>query len=435
MKFLRFLAISLATTFAIAQPKAQETKLWYPQPASKWLEALPIGNSHLGAMVYGGVQEETIQLNEETFWSGSPHHNNAPEAKAHLQEVRDLIFDGKEEVAHKLVDQYFFTGKNGMRYLPLGDLKLTFPGITSYSDYRRELDLSTALATTEYTSGGVNYRRTVFASQADNAIIMNLTADKKKSISFKMSYACPLEHSVTMEGNVLTATMHNMEQEGVKPGLTAECVVKVIADGGSQTVADGTINVNDATSATIIITAATNFVKYDDISGNPTAKNEANQKSVAGIPYKKLLQRHLNDYKPQFDRVSLTLPSSESSKLPTDKRLEAFAANGDDMALVALMMQYGRYLLISSSQPGGQPANLQGVWNDKMDAPWDSKYTININAEMNYWPALVGNLVHTQEPLLSMTRDLSNTGKQTAQDMYGCDGWTAHHNTDLWRVA
>ncbi len=431
---LKTAILLLVSVFAAMPASSNDLKLWYDRPASKWLEALPLGNSHLGAMIYGGVNVETIQLNEETFWSGSPHDNNPAEAKAHLQEVRDLIFSGQELEAKALTDKYFFSGKHGMRFLPLGDIRLSFADSENYSSYRRELDLSTALSTTEYEANGVKFKRVTFASQADNAIIMHLTADKSKALSFTVAYDSPFEHSTSVNGATITSTVKNVEQEGVKPGLTARCSIKVVTDGH---VADkeSELAVDNATSATVYIVAATNFVNYNDISADPSARNEASLKKVDGIPFNKLLKRHLEKYQSQFGRVSLTLPSTDASELPTNKRLEAFPATGDDLSLVALMMQYGRYLLISSSQPGGQPANLQGMWNDKINAPWDSKYTININTEMNYWPALVGNLVETQQPLISMVNDLSKTGAVTAETMYGCRGWMAHHNTDLWRIA
>ncbi len=231
----------------------------------------------------------------------------------------------------------------------------------------------------------------------------------------------------------LAAVVDGVEQEGIKAGLKAECRISLEADGKLERGVNS-LTVKNATTATLYITAATNFVNYHDVSGNPVKKNNQTMSSLQGKSYKQLLNNHIKKYKEQYDRVSLTLAKSENSSLETDKRLAAFA-DGNDMDMVSLMMQYGRYLLISSSQPGGQPANLQGVWNDKMNAPWDSKYTININAEMNYWPALIGNLAETQQPLFSMIRDLSHTGAETAQQMYGCKGWVAHHNTDLWRIA
>ncbi len=420
---------------------AQDHQLWYSQPAKHWLEALPIGNSHLGAMVYGGTNEEEIQLNEETFWSGSPHNNNSLESKEHLQEVRDLIFEGKEKDAHALLDKYFIKGPHGMRYLPLGSVKLNFDFKNEATQYRRELNLGDATTTTKYVVDGVTYERTAFASQADNVIIVRLQANKKGALTFDVNFTSQLEskvftvsaHEDMKDVYELAAVVDGVEQEGIKAGLKAECRISLEADGKLERGVNS-LTVKNATTATLYITAATNFVNYHDVSGNPVKKNNQTMSSLKGKSYKQLLNNHIKKYKEQYDRVSLTLAKSENSSLETDKRLAAFA-DGNDMDMVSLMMQYGRYLLISSSQPGGQPANLQGVWNDKMNAPWDSKYTININAEMNYWPALIGNLAETQQPLFSMIRDLSHTGAETAQQMYGCKGWVAHHNTDLWRIA
>ena len=429
---------------------AQQHKLWYNKPASHWLEALPIGNSHLGAMVYGGTDVEEIQLNEETFWSGSPHDNDSKKSLAVLPEVRRLIFEGKEGDAAKLIDQNFIPGPHGMRFLPLGSLKLNL-GHKDVSNYRRELDLGNALATTSYIYNGVKYERTVFASQADNVIIVQLKASKKKKLEFDVKFNSQLPSKVIPvvekggngQVNVLSATIDGVEQEGIKAGLKADCKVLIEADGDIEVEDDG-ISVDDATTATLFIVAATNFVNYNDISGDANKKNQQTIASLHGKSYKQLLNDHIKEYQEQYNRVSLTLGKTTGSSLPTDERLAAFeqsanskSVNGKslDLDMVSLMMQYGRYLLISSSQPGGQPANLQGVWNDKMNAPWDSKYTININAEMNYWPALIGNLAETQEPLFEMTRELSETGTKTAREMYGCKGWVAHHNTDLWRIA
>ena len=434
--FILFCVFLLSSTI-----HAQDHQLWYSQPAKHWLEALPIGNSHLGAMVYGGTNEEEIQLNEETFWSGSPHNNNSLESKEHLQEVRDLIFEGKEKDAHALLDKYFIKGPHGMRYLPLGSVKLKFDFKEEATQYRRELNLGDATTTTKYVVDGVTYERTAFASQADNVIIVRLQANKKGALTFDVNFTSQLEskvftvsaHEDMKDVYELAAVVDGVEQEGIKAGLKAECRISLEADGKLERGVNS-LTVKNATTATLYITAATNFVNYHDVSGNPVKKNNQTMSSLQGKSYKQLLNNHIKKYKEQYDRVSLTLAKSENSSLETDKRLAAFA-DGNDMDMVSLMMQYGRYLLISSSQPGGQPANLQGVWNDKMNAPWDSKYTININAEMNYWPALIGNLAETQQPLFSMIRDLSHTGAETAQQMYGCKGWVAHHNTDLWRIA
>ena len=419
--------------------KAQQHKLWYDKPATHWLEALPVGNSQLGAMIYGGVATEEIQLNEETFWSGSPHHNNSPEAKAHLQEVRQLIFQGREQEAHALIDQYFFKGPHGMRFLPLGSLKLAFDyGTASQqtTSYERELSLGNAVNTTSYQLDGVNYQRTVFASQADPVIIVRLQADQPEALTFNIAYDSQLPVSRSVSQHQLSATVQNVEQEGIPGKLTAECRILAEADGE---IVDGaeSMTIVKATTVTLYIIAATNYVNYQDISGEPKQKNDQKMSALKGKNYAQLLDDHIRRYQEQYQRVSLNISSSSDNpnrSLPTDQRLTAFA-DSNDPDMVSLMMQYGRYLLISSSQPGGQPANLQGVWNDKLNAPWDSKYTININAEMNYWPALVGNLAETQQPFFDMIKDLSQTGQLTAREMYGCDGWVAHHNTDLWRIA
>lgn len=433
MKRLPTILIAVCCAIVV---NAQHHKLWYSKPASQWLEALPVGNSHLGAMVYGGTDVEQIQLNEETFWSGSPHDNNSPASKTVLKDVRKQIFEGKEQVADTLIGRYFFKGPHGQKYLSLGDLKLSFnyKSKSAPTNYRRELSLAEAVNTTSFDIDGVHYERSVFASLADNVVVVQISASKSKALNFMVDYVRYNEpvKGDAIDKNEFAYIINNVEHEGIPGKLTAEVRVKVEADGKVVDSASGMMVAN-ASTATIIITAATNYVNYKDISGNPLLKNSNTMASIKGKNYKTLLKRHLQKYQEQYDRVSLTLPKSGNSDLETDKRLAAF--DGSDLDFVSLMMQYGRYLLISSSQPGGQPANLQGVWNDKKDAPWDSKYTININAEMNYWPALIGNLAETQEPLFSMIRDLSVTGAKTARVMYECPGWVAHHNTDLWRIA
>ena len=433
MKRLPTILIAICSAVVV---NAQQHKLWYSKPASQWLEALPVGNSHLGAMVYGGTDVEQIQLNEETFWSGSPHDNNSPASKTVLKDVRKQIFEGKEQAADTLIGRYFFKGPHGQKYLSLGDLKLSFnyKSKSAPTNYRRELSLAEAVNTTSFDIDGVHYERSVFASLADNVVVVQISASKSKALNFMVDY---VRYNEPVKGDAIDKhefayIINNVEHEGIPGKLTAEVRVKVEADGKVVDSASGMMVAN-ASTATIIITAATNYVNYKDISGNPLLKNSNTLASIKGKNYKTLLKRHLQKYQEQYDRVSLTLPKSGNSDLETDKRLAAF--DGSDLDFVSLMMQYGRYLLISSSQPGGQPANLQGVWNDKKDAPWDSKYTININAEMNYWPALIGNLAETQEPLFSMIRDLSVTGAKTARVMYECPGWVAHHNTDLWRIA
>ncbi len=441
---MRILLTLIALCYGMAS-QAQQHTLWYNQPASHWLEALPIGNSHLGAMVYGGTETEEIQLNEETFWSGKPHNNNSSESLGVLPEVRRLIFAGHEQEAARLIDQHFVKGPHGMRFLPVGSVKLAL-GHNGVTGYRRTLNLSDATTTTSYIYNNVRYERTVFASMADNVIIVRMKADKRGALSFHVGFDSQLESTVlpvSVQGgnrgvHQLSATVNGVEQEGIPAGLKAECRVEVEADG-QVSIDDKRLKIDHATTVTLYIVAATNFVNYHQIEGNTaltTVKNSETLSSIRGKSYNSLLKAHVRKYREQYDRVSLTLPKTAASDLPTNERVAAFATDGGtDLDMVSLMMQYGRYLLISSSQPGGQPANLQGVWNDKLNAPWDSKYTININAEMNYWPATVGNLLETQQPLFSMISDLSETGAQTAQTMYGCRGWVAHHNTDLWRIA
>ena len=424
---------------------ATNSHLWYDKPANVWLEALPLGNSKLGAMVFGKTDVEEIQLNEETFWSGGPHNNNSASSIYYLNEVRSLIFQGKEKDAENLINREFVKGPHGMRFLTLGSLKLDF-GHKDAKNYRRELNLNNAVSTVSYTANGVKYIRETFASLEDDVIVMRIKASGKGKLNFTLDHECKLKATpnpnpspVMGKGvGMLTRIIEGVEQEGVKSALNAELVAKVIADGNVSS-ADGKVDVKNATTATIIITAATNFVNYHDVSGNASAKNEATLKAVEGKTVDQLLKRHVAKYQAQYKRVALdisagTAKPSPNTLLPTDQRLDKFYGS-DDMGMVALLFNYGRYLLISSSQPGGQAANLQGVWNDKMNAPWDSKYTININAEMNYWPAEVCGLTEAAEPLFSMIKDLSVTGAETARKMYGCRGWMAHHNTDIWRVA
>ncbi len=423
--------------------ETQENQLWYDKPANVWLEALPIGNSRMGAMVYGRTDKEEIQLNEETFWSGGPHNNNSTTSLQHLQEVRDLIFDGKEKEAEGVINREFIKGPHGMRFLPAGSLIIDL-GHTDVSNYRRELNLDNATAVTSYVCNGVRYQRTVFASMRDKVIVVNMKANKKGKLSFKLNFKSQLPFSVSTAEKSLVAWVDGVEQEGIPAALKAQTITKVRTDG-TVTSQKESIDVSNATEATLVISSATNFVNYHDVTANQQARNDTFIKATDSFSFNQLFKRHVKDYQQQYNRVYLWLsafpiPKSHSrfyspnESLPTNERLDKFYGS-DDMGMVALLFNFGRYLLISSSQPGGQPANLQGVWNDKKNAPWDSKYTININAEMNYWPAEVCNLSETAEPLFSMIKDLSETGAETAKTMYDCKGWVAHHNTDLWRIA
>lgn len=425
--------LSVAALQACTEKDHISDRLWYDKPASQWLEALPVGNSNLGAMVFGGVAEEEIQINEETFWSGGPHNNNSPRSLARLEQVRSLILSGHEDEAKDIINKDFIVGPHGMRFLPMCSLKMSFDIPEEYSDYQRSLDLSDAVAEVSFKAADVKYTRQVIASLPDKILAVMLRADKKGALDFTLRYDSPLAFEVSAEGNCLQAVVDGVEQEGIPASLKALCRTLVETDGEVYA-EDGTIVVKGASSAVLRTAAATNFVNYHDVSGDASSKVSELLSATQGKSFKTLLSKHEAAYHEQYDRVHLTLDAGKNSDLPTDKRLAAFAGS-DDMAMVALMYNYGRYLLISSSQPGGQPANLQGVWNKEVMAPWDSKYTININAEMNYWPAEVAGLYESEEPFFSMIKDLSETGAVTAREMYGCRGWLAHHNTDIWRIA
>ena len=420
---------------AKAQNNDNTERLWYDKPATIWLEALPIGNGRLGGMVYGGTQTDEIQLNEGTFWSGGPHNNNSTTALAHLDEVRRLIFNGQEQEAEDLLNQEFVKGPHGMKYLTLGSLKMTHEGITidKVINYQRELDLQTALSNVTFDCDGNHYSRTTFASMPDSIIVIRLTAETKST--FAISHSAPYASSYKRSEDGIEVTIQGADHEGIAAQLKTSLRYQVESDGEVTYAADGSVKVNDYTWAVVYISAATNYVNYHDVTGNQSAKSLTYLAGAHQHDYTELLNRHLSAYQEQYNRVHLYLPSSaENAKLTTEKRLEAFTGS-TDWGMAALMFNYGRYLLISSSQKGGQAATLQGLWNDKKDPMWDSKDTININTEMNYWPSEVCNLTETNIPLFEMIRDLSVTGAETARTMYGCGGWMAHHNTDLWRIA
>ena len=438
MKKSAFLIISMLTisTSLMAQTNDSDNTecLWYKQPASIWLEALPIGNGRLGGMVYGGTQTDEIQLNEDSFWSGGPHNNNSTTSKNYLNQVRNLIFSGKEQDAENLINQQFIKGPHGMKYLTLGSLKFTHANISenNVTNYRRELNLQTALSTVTFDHNGHHYTRTAFASMPDSVIILHLEADTLSSFTIK--HTVPYTVSYSKTADCMIATITGVEHEGIASKLKATLRYQVVSDGEVSYLSGGNVKVQNYTTATVFISAATNYVNYKDVSGKASAKSLSYLKSAREHDYAELLNRHLESYQQQYNRVHLYLPSTTNSSLPTNQRLNKFSSSSD-WGMVALLFNYGRYLLISSSQKGSQPANLQGLWNDKKDAPWDSKYTININAEMNYWPSEVTNLTETNEPFFNMIRDLSKTGSITAKTMYRCGGWVAHHNTDLWRIA
>jgi alpha-L-fucosidase 2 len=414
---------------------AQVFKLLYTHPAMTFNEALPVGNGRVAAMVWGGTARERIQLNEETFWGGSPYNNNNPNARKKLDEVRSLIFANKMVEAQDLVQKNFFTGRNGMSYHTAGDLCIDFPGHDQKSGYSRDLDLNRAVATTTYAVGGVKFTREVFTSFTNGTLIVRITADHPHKLNFRVSYNTPfLTAKMSHHGNVLILNEKGADQDGVPGKVKLALLTEAKVEGGQVSTDDKCISVSNATVATLYVATATNFVNYKDVSGNEMAKASKILAKAVDIPYEEALASHVKYYKNQFDRVKLKLGNDEAEKLPTINRLRDYQGK-HDASFVALLFQYGRYLLISSSQPGCQPANLQGKWNDMVMAPWDSKYTININTEMNYWPAEVTNLTETHQPLFAMIHDLSETGRITAQTMYGCKGWVVHHNTDLWRFA
>ncbi|MDO6429124.1 glycoside hydrolase N-terminal domain-containing protein [Flavitalea sp. BT771] len=410
-------------------------KLWYLEPAGdKWVNALPLGNGRIGAMVFGNPAEERIQLNESTVWTGSPNRNDNPDALQALPEIRRLIFDGKEKEAQELAREKMQTRRsNGQIFQPVGNLLLSFPGHDAYSDYRRELDLSTATTLTTYKVGGTTFTRRAFTSLKDGVMVIRLSADKPAALSFTVHMNTA--HQATQR----TAGRKELDlagitggHEGVPGGVKFFTAVKVVNEGGRVKAGDSVLTVSKANNVTLYLSIGTSFVNYRDVSANAKKLCRRTLNVAVKRPYGRMLDEHVQAYQQYFNRVSLKLGDG-SVQLPTDVRLRNFRT-GNDAGFVALYFQYGRYLLISSSQPGGQPANLQGIWNDRMDAPWDSKYTININTEMNYWPAEKDNLPEMHEPLIRMVQELSVTGQETARVMYGARGWMAHHNTDLWRI-
>ena len=413
--------------------KADDLKLWYQQPAKVWTEALPLGNSRLGAMVYGGVVNEQIQLNEETVWGGGPHRNDSPKAFGVLPKVRELIFAGREKEAEKVMADNFFTGQHGMPFQTIGSLMLEFDGHADYSNYRRDLDLERAVASVRYKIGEVNYTRTIFTSLVDNALIIRIEADKPGAVNFTTRYSTPYkEYEIKKNGKNLLLSGHGSAHEGIPGAIRFETRTQIKAEKGKVNVTNDCIEVKGADAAVIYVTAATNFVNYKDVSANETRRATEFLAKAMKRPYAQALTAHEEAYQKLFGRVSLNIgPSSQEE---TSYRIKHFNER-KDLGLVALMFQFGRYLLISSSQPGGQPAGLQGIWNHELLAPWDGKYTININTEMNYWPAEVTNLPEMHEPLFQMVKELSESAQGTARTLYECRGWTVHHNTDLWRMA
>ncbi len=438
MRFLFLLSVSFFFPCMLsAGPASRTLKLWYDEPASRWEEALPLGNGRLGVMVYGGSGREELQLNEETIWAGGPHNNVSPEALAALPEVRRLIFGGKYDEAFELCDEKFsLHASHGMPYQTAGSLLLDFPGHQACSKFYRDLNLETAVATVRYVVDGVRYEREMFTSFPDQVAVVRLTASERRRISFRTSFATPMDnYRVTASGDNRLLIDGRTDGHETIPGMVRYRTVAEILPEGGKAVADSVgITVTDADAVTILVSVATNFNDYRDISGDPAERAESYLSGARKKRYSRLKADHIAAYRPWIERVSLDLGTNAQADKTTDVRVREFASRFDPQ-LASLYFQFGRYLLICSSQPGGQPANLQGIWNHQRFPAWDGKYTININTEMNYWPAEPTNLTELHAPLIDMIRDLSVTGRQAASQMYGARGWTAHHNTDIWRIS
>ena len=413
-----------------AMPPTRPLSLWYSQPAKQWVEALPIGNGRLGAMVFGGVTDERLQFNEDTLWTGQPHEYQHEGAVKYLPTIRQLLFDGKQKEAENLAMKEFMSVPIGQKtYQAFGDVHLLFPTHTNATNYRRELDLDSAMASVTYQVGGVTYERQTFSSHPDDVIVWRVTASKPGQVSFsaKMDSLHKSARTALRDKDQL-ALFGKVEEGGVK----FEARLRIVAKGGKVSATDDAITVKNADSATLMLVAGTSFINYHDISGDAAARCEASMRGVAGKDYSAMLKDHGEDHQKLFRRVSLDLGTTPAANQPTDVRLKNDSKENDPQ-LAALYFQFGRYLLIASSRPGSQPANLQGIWNDSLQPSWDSKWTVNINTEMNYWPAGVCNLSECHEPLFDMIEECAISGRKTAQAHYGARGWVLHHNTDIWR--
>jgi alpha-L-fucosidase 2 len=417
--------------------------LIYDKPAGKWTEALPIGNGRIGAMIFGGTEDERLQVNEGTLWGGGPHDYTNPEAYSHLEEIRRLIFAGKVDEAETLSATMMGKPKLLMPYQPFCDIQLHFAGHGQTTQYHRELHLSDAIAETAYQVGSIGFRREAFISYPDQVLVVRLTASQPGQLTLSASLNSPQPGTSTEStaNDTLQLTGQIQPRENParawtgswsEPGMHFAAVLKVLTEGGSVREEGGRLEISGADAVTILFSNATSFKNYQDISGDALAAVQGYMQRAAHRSYEQLRQRHLDDFRPLFSRVALRL-GEESTSQTTDRRIQDFAQS-DDPSLLSLYFEFGRYLLISSSRPGGQPANLQGIWNQDMTPAWGSKWTTNINLEMNYWQADSGDLWQTQEPLWSLIRDLRAAGAETARVHYHTNGWVLHHNTDLWRA-
>ncbi len=421
----------------IFSQNTRDLKLWYNTPSGDiWENALPIGNGFQGAMVYGNVNKDIFQLNENTVWSGSPNRNDNPDALEALPEVRKLIFNGEYKAAEDLANAKIISKKShGQMFQSVGNLELNFAGHDNYSDYYRELDIEKAITKTTYVVDGVKYTREAFTSFPDRVMVVRLSTDKSNKISFSAQLTSPHEKQEIKinSNNEISLWGKTSDHEGVEGKVEFNALARIKNVGGNISQNGNSIVVENANSVVIFVSIATNFNSYNDLSGDEYQRATIYMDLAFNKKFDDMKAAHIAAYQKYFNRVKLDLGTTEASKLPTNERLGNFR-NTSDPSFVTLYYQFGRYLLISSSQPGGQPANLQGIWNRSLKPAWDSKYTININTEMNYWPAEKTNLSELHEPLLKMIMELSETGKETAKVMYGADGWVAHHNTDIWRI-
>jgi len=422
------------------------TLLWYNAPATKWEEALPVGNGRLGAMVFGKAGEERVQLNENTYWTGGPYSTVVKDGYHVLPQIQKLVFEGKYLEAHNLF------GRNLMgypveqqKYQSLANLHLFFEDQETVSDYKRWLDLATAITGVEYMVNTITYRREVFSSAPHQTIVMRLTANKQGSISFKANlrgvrnqahsnYATDYFRMDPVGNDGLAVTGKSADYMGIEGTLKYEARIKVVPEGGSIKINGVDLMVQNANAVTIYFAAATNFLNYKDVSGDQHARVENYLQKISGKTFEEIKSASIADYQKIFNRVSLKLPVTGNSFLSTDQRMGSIQ-NAADPSLAALSYNFGRYILISSSRQGSEPANLQRIWNDDMNPAWDSKYTTNINTEMNYWPVESSNLSECAEPLFHLIKDVADQGSQVAKEHYGARGWVLHQNTDLWRVA
>jgi len=426
----------------------KQQSLFYRQAALHWLEALPIGNGRLGAMVFGGITNERLQLNEDTLWSGGPSEWNNPQAQSVLPQVRDLISAGRYTEADALSKQ--LQGPFTQSYQPLGDLALTFDHALPATEYLRELDLDTALASVSYRVGTATFRREALASAPDNSIALHLTCDQPGQISVIASLTSQLQFNTHASGSdqlLLTGTCPTHVEPSYSPiepaivyidneGMTFAIELRVVAQGGTITATDSELRITNADSVTFYLVASTSYagplVAPGHTGIDPTIQTRTTLNSVLHRSYEQIREDHICDHQRLFRRVTFALGGSSRDELPTDERIRSYHQQ-NDLALEALLFHYGRYLLIASSRPGSQPANLQGIWNDEIRPPWSSNWTININTQMNYWLGETTNLGECCEPLIDLIDDLSVNGRTTASINYGCRGWVAHHNADLWR--